>query len=58
MDVWAGVDQVVGRSVIGQILSVGSAAAVGGLVYTASVRWLRIEEYFQIERLVRRRFEN
>ncbi len=56
--VWAGVDQVVGRSVIGQILSVGSAAAVGGLVYTASVRWLRIEEYFQIERLVRRRFEN
>jgi putative peptidoglycan lipid II flippase len=55
--VWAGVDQVFGRSVIGQILSVGSAAAVGGLVYAASVRWMGIEEYFQIERLVRRRLD-
>ncbi len=50
--VWAAVDQVVGRSVIGQILSVGSAAAAGGAVYVASVRWLEVAEYFQIERLV------
>jgi putative peptidoglycan lipid II flippase len=54
--VWAGVDQVVGRSVVGQILSVGSAALAGGVVYALSVRWLGIAEYFQIERLVRRRF--
>src|SRR5262249_28281989 len=53
--VWAGVDQVVGRSVIGQILSVGLAAAAGGFVYAMAVRWMGIEEYFQIERLVRRR---
>src|SRR5262249_19002758 len=54
--VWAGVDQVVGRSVIGEILSVGLAAAAGGGTYAAAVRWMGIEEYFQIERLVRRRF--
>jgi putative peptidoglycan lipid II flippase len=54
--VWAGVDQVVGRSVVGQVLSVGSAALAGGVVYALSVRWLGIAEYFQIERLVRRRF--
>ncbi len=54
--VWAGVDEVVGRSVVGQILSVGSAALAGGVVYALSVRWLGIAEYFQIERLIRRRF--
>src|SRR4029077_16067005 len=35
--VWAGVDEVVGRSIVGQILSVGSAALAGGLVYVLSV---------------------
>jgi putative peptidoglycan lipid II flippase len=54
--VWAGVDEVVGRSIVGQILSVGSAALAGGVVYALSVRWLGIPEYFQIERLIRRRF--
>jgi putative peptidoglycan lipid II flippase len=50
--VWAGVDAELGRSIPGQLMSVGLAAVAGGAVYLASVRWLGIAEFFQIERLV------
>jgi putative peptidoglycan lipid II flippase len=49
--VWWVVDAIVGRSFLGQVISVGGAIAVGVAVYVAIVRWMRIPEFGQIERL-------
>jgi putative peptidoglycan lipid II flippase len=52
--VWKGLDSVVGRDLAGQIVSLGGGLAVGGLVYVAAARALRIGELEQIMRLLRR----
>jgi putative peptidoglycan lipid II flippase len=53
--VWDLLDAAVGRGLLGQILSLGGALAVGGVVYVAAARLLRIAELDQIMRLLRRR---
>jgi putative peptidoglycan lipid II flippase len=42
--VWYGIDQIVGRSFVGQLLSVGTALAAGVVVYLAACRALRVRE--------------
>jgi putative peptidoglycan lipid II flippase len=49
--VWWIVDAIVGRGFVGQLLSVGGGIVAGTVVYVLIVRWMRIPEYAQIERL-------
>jgi putative peptidoglycan lipid II flippase len=49
---WHVLDAALGRGLIGQILSVGTALGAGALVYAAIVHVLRIPEARQIERLL------
>jgi putative peptidoglycan lipid II flippase len=42
--VWYGIDQIVGRSFVGQLLSVGTALAAGVVVYLVACRVLRVRE--------------
>jgi putative peptidoglycan lipid II flippase len=53
--VWRGLDALLGRSVIAQIISVGLAVSVGGLLYARAVLVMRIPEARQIEQLIRGR---
>jgi putative peptidoglycan lipid II flippase len=53
--IWEILDDALGRGLLGQIASLGSALAIGGLVYVGAARLLRIAELDQILRLVRRR---
>jgi putative peptidoglycan lipid II flippase len=53
--VWAGLDSVVGRSLAGQIISVGGAMVASGAVYIVLVRALGVEEVNRVEALIRRR---
>jgi putative peptidoglycan lipid II flippase len=53
--VWTLLDEALGRGLFGQILSVGTALAVGAVVYACIVHLLRIPEARQIERLLVRR---
>jgi putative peptidoglycan lipid II flippase len=53
--VWRLLDEALGRDLAAQIISLGAALAVGGLVYLAVARLLRIGELEQIMRLLRRR---
>jgi putative peptidoglycan lipid II flippase len=53
--VWWALDQVVGRSLTGQIVSVGGGLATGGAIYVALVLALRVNEARQIIGLVTRR---
>jgi putative peptidoglycan lipid II flippase len=50
--VWTGVDQLVGRSLPGQIVSVGVAVASALLLYGKAVLTMRIPEARQIQQLV------
>ena len=50
--VWSGLDDLVGRSLPAQILSVGVAIAAAFLVYGKAVLAMRIPEARQIEALV------
>ncbi len=50
--VWYGLDGLFGRSLPGQVLSVGGAAAAGLLVYSRAVLAMRIPEAHQVRRLV------
>ncbi len=50
--VWYALDGLFGRSLPGQILSVGGAAAAGVLVYSRAVLSMRIPEAHQVRRLV------
>jgi putative peptidoglycan lipid II flippase len=52
---WWGVDELVGRSLVGQVLSVGLAALTGAVAYAGAVLALRVREAEQIQRLVRGR---
>jgi putative peptidoglycan lipid II flippase len=53
--VWDLLDNVLGRDLAGQIISLGAALGLGGLVYLAAAKLLRIAELEQIMRLLRRR---
>jgi putative peptidoglycan lipid II flippase len=53
--VWAAVDWVVGRSLTGQVVSVGLALTAAGVLYARTVLSMRIPEARQIEELVRSR---
>jgi putative peptidoglycan lipid II flippase len=53
--IWDVLDGALGRGLAAQIVSLGTALAVGGLVYLGAARLLRIAELEQIMRLVRRR---
>jgi putative peptidoglycan lipid II flippase len=53
--IWDALDSALGRGLFGQIVSLGSALAIGGLVYVGAAKLLRIAELEQITRLVRRR---
>jgi putative peptidoglycan lipid II flippase len=50
--VWYGLDQALGRSLVGQIVSLGGGIIVGIAVYIAAVLALRVEEARQIRRLI------
>jgi putative peptidoglycan lipid II flippase len=49
---WRGLDELLGRSLPAEIISVGTAIAAGSLVYVAAVLLLRIREAEQIRELV------
>lgn len=53
--VWDLLDNELGRGLAGQIVSLGVALGLGGLVYLAMAKLLRIAELEQITRLLRRR---
>ncbi|MDX6664647.1 MAG: putative peptidoglycan lipid flippase [Solirubrobacteraceae bacterium] len=53
--VWAGLDVVFGRSVFGQIVSVGLGLGVGAVAYARAVLWLRISEAEQVAQFAARR---
>ena len=52
--VWYGLDDVLGRDTIAQIISLGIGLAAGFVTYVAAVLALRIPEAAQIVRLIRR----
>lgn len=53
---WKVLDDALGRSLVGQVASLGTAIAVGVAVYAAVAVALRIEEARQIRRLIAGRF--
>jgi putative peptidoglycan lipid II flippase len=53
--VWELLDNALGRGLAGQIVSLGVALGLGGIVYVGAAKLLRIAELDQILRLVRRR---
>ncbi len=53
--VWAGLDAAFGRSVIGQIVSVGGGLAAGSLAYARAVLWMQIGEARQVASFAIRR---
>jgi putative peptidoglycan lipid II flippase len=53
---WKLLDEVLGRGLVGQVLSVGVGLTLGALVYAATVHLMKIPEARQIERLVAGRF--
>ena len=54
--VWYGLDKLLGRELIAQVISLGIGISAGIAVYVAAVVALRIEEAHQIRRLVAGRF--
>jgi putative peptidoglycan lipid II flippase len=52
--VWLGLDDALGRGVLGQFASLGVALAAGAAVYFAAVLALRVPEADQLKRIVRR----
>jgi putative peptidoglycan lipid II flippase len=53
--VWDALDSLLGRGLAGQIVSLGTALGLGGLVYLAAAKLMKIAELEQIMRLLRRR---
>jgi putative peptidoglycan lipid II flippase len=53
---WWALDEALGRSLAGQLVSVGTALILGSAVYAAAVLALRIPEARQILDLLTRRF--
>jgi putative peptidoglycan lipid II flippase len=52
---WDVLDNLLGRGLAGQIVSLGTALGLGGLVYLVAARLMKIAELEQITRLLRRR---
>ncbi len=50
--VWLGLDDVLGRDLVGELVSVGAALGVGTVLYALAVHALGIPEARQIQRLV------
>jgi putative peptidoglycan lipid II flippase len=50
--VWDVLDELVGRGLVGQIVSLGAALAAGGAVYLAVAKLLRVAELEQMSRLL------
>jgi hypothetical protein len=42
--VWFGLDELLGRGFVGQVISLGAALAAGGLAYLGACRALRVRE--------------
>jgi putative peptidoglycan lipid II flippase len=55
LGIWEFLDDALGRGLLSQIVSLGSALAIGGLVYIGAAKLLRVAELEQVMRLVRRR---
>jgi putative peptidoglycan lipid II flippase len=53
--VWDVLDDLLGRGLLGQIVSLGVGLGAGGLVYVAVAKLLRVKELEQMTRLLRRR---
>jgi putative peptidoglycan lipid II flippase len=53
--VWYAADRALGRSVAGQIVSLGGALAVGGAVYLSACRLLRVRELDVLRETLSRR---
>jgi putative peptidoglycan lipid II flippase len=53
--VWALLDALFGRGLIGQIISVGLAGAAGTAAYIQAVLWMQLREAHQIRALIRQR---
>jgi putative peptidoglycan lipid II flippase len=53
--IWDVLDGTLGRGLLGQIASLGTALALGGIAYVGAAKLLRIAELEQISRLLRRR---
>jgi putative peptidoglycan lipid II flippase len=53
--VWDVLDSALGRGLLGQLVSLGSGLAAGGLVYLGAAKALRVAELDQVVRLLRRR---
>ena len=53
--VWYGLDELLGRSLIAQIVTVGAGVAAGALAYAVAVWALRVPEAHQVLRLLRSR---
>lgn len=51
--VWRLLDDLLGTSLVGQLISVGAAAAAGGLIYARAVLAMRIPEAHQVSRMIR-----
>jgi hypothetical protein len=54
--VWLALDDVLGRSLVAQIISVGGAAAAGAAIFAYAVLWLDLPEARQVRSLVTERF--
>jgi putative peptidoglycan lipid II flippase len=53
--VWDVLDQALGRGLVGQIVSLGTGLAAGGIVYVAVAKLLQVAELDQMSRLLLRR---
>jgi len=53
--IWDVLDAALGRGLLGQIVSLGTALALGGIVYVGAAKLLRVAELEQVMRLIRRR---
>jgi putative peptidoglycan lipid II flippase len=53
--VWDVLDEILGRGLVGQIVSLGTGLAAGGIVYVAVAKLLRVAELEQMSRLLLRR---
>jgi putative peptidoglycan lipid II flippase len=52
---WSALDDVFGRSIIGQLISVGGAGVCGATAYWVGVLWIGLPEARQIRDLIRSR---
>jgi putative peptidoglycan lipid II flippase len=53
--VWSGLDELFGRSLLGQLISMGGAGAAATVTYSAAVLWMGLPEARQVRDLIARR---